>query len=366
MFGGQNTETGIDFWIWDGSVWTRIATMPSPPARYETALVYDSTRGRAVLFGGANVVFPPSVGNETWVWDGSKWLQEFPAVSPRVQCCHSMAYDPVHDQVLLFGATGETWVWTSGDLPGPTVTSVQSAAGFGGFSQVAPGSWIEIFGGNLAFSTRAWSVADFNGNNAPTSLDDVQVDIGGQKAFVDYESSSPGQINAQLPSNIPAGTLQLTVTNRSGTSQPFSIKVNKNQPGLLAPASFLIGGKQYAVAVLPGGSYALPSGTFFSAANRPAKPGETVTLYGIGFGAVTPDIPAGLVVTQSNQLAQAFELRIGGSPVELPYYGLAPGAVGLYQFNAVVPSISDNDLAPVTFTLDGVPGTQTLYIAVHQ
>jgi hypothetical protein len=40
--------------------------------------------------------------------------------------------------------------------------------------------------------------------------------------------------------------------------------------------------------------------------------------------------------------------------------------VGLYQFDIVVPQVPDNNLVPLTFNLGGLPGTQTLYTAVHQ
>ena len=48
------------------------------------------------------------------------------------------------------------------------------------------------------------------------------------------------------------------------------------------------------------------------------------------------------------------------------YAGLAPGAVGLYQFNVVVPAVPDNDATPVTFNLSGVAGTQSLFLAVRR
>ena len=44
---------------------------------------------------------------------------------------------------------------------------------------------------------------------------------------------------------------------------------------------------------------------------------------------------------------------------------LAPGAVGLYQFNVTVPNVPANDATPFTFTLGGVPGVQTLFIAIQ-
>ena len=46
---------------------------------------------------------------------------------------------------------------------------VISALGFGGAPSIAPGSWIEIYGQNLAPSTREWRGSDFTGNTAPTS-----------------------------------------------------------------------------------------------------------------------------------------------------------------------------------------------------
>jgi uncharacterized protein (TIGR03437 family) len=249
----------------------------------------------------------------------------------------------------------------------PTVTAMVSAGAYGGFSSVAPGSWVEIYGSGLASTTRGWAGTDFNGNNAPTALDGVKVNIGGQLAFIDYVASSPGQINAQLPSNIATGgTLEVTVTNGSATSAPFNIKVNPVQPGLLAPSAFQIGGKQYVVALLPDGTYVLPPGSIAGVASRQAHPGETILMYGIGFGSVSPNFPAGQIVTASNQLTQSFQLVFGQTPAQLPYAGLAPNYVGLYQFDVVVPPVPDSDLVPLTFNLGGVPGTQTLYIAVHQ
>ncbi len=169
---------------------------------------------------------------------------------------------------------GAAWVFTP--APSATITSVESASAYGGFPGVAPGSWVEIYGSNLAPETRQWAGSDFNGNNAPTALDGVQVLIGGQQAFVEYVSTSPGQINVQLPSNIPTGgTLPLTVMNGTATSNAVNVTVNAVEPGLLAPSSFLIGGNQYVVALLPdGATYILPNGAIPAVPSRPAKPND--------------------------------------------------------------------------------------------
>ena len=70
---------------------------------------------------------------------------------------------------------------------------------------------------------------------------------------------------------------------------------------------------------------------------------------------------------QANQLSATLQFLFGQTPAQqVPYAGLAPAYVGLYQFNIVVPQVPDNDLVPLTFNLGGAPGTQTLYTAVHQ
>jgi len=276
----------------------------------------------------------------------------------------SSAGEAVDGLLYCFG-DGNVLIYHPPALPVPAISSggVVSASAFGGFASVAPGSWIEIYGSNLASDTRGWLGSDFSGANAPTSLDGTSVTIGGQPAFIDY--ISPGQVNAQVPSNVGTGLQQITLKTVSGTSSPSSITVNAVQPGLDAPASFSLNGIQYTVALFGDGTYVLPEGAIGGVNSRPAKPGDTIMLYGVGFGPTTPDIPAGQVVQQSNMLADSFKISFGGTPAMLSYSGLAPTLVGLYQFNVVVPSVAASDAVPLTFTLDGIAGTQTLYIAVQ-
>ena len=246
----------------------------------------------------------------------------------------------------------------------PTIQSAVSAGAFGGFAAIAPGTWIEIYGANLAADSRLWSGSDFNGMTAPTSVDGTKVTIGGQFAYIDY--IGPTQVNAQVPSNVPAGPQPLIVTTTAGSSTAYTITVNSQQPGLLAPSSFIVGGKQYVVALFSdGATFVLPPGAIAGVPSRRAKPGDAITLYGVGFGAVTPNIPAGQIVQQTNSLAAQLHILFGSTEAAVGYGGLAPNAVGLYQFNVTVPNVAASDTVPVTFTLGGVAGTPTLYIAVQ-
>lgn len=246
-------------------------------------------------------------------------------------------------------------------LPGGIV----SAGAFGGFTSAAPGSWIEIYGTNLSPVTRQWGSADFNGANAPVSLGGVRVSVGGQAAFVDFISS--GQVNALIPSNAPLGSTFITLTNTAGATAQFPITLNAVQPGLLAPPSLMVGGVQYAGALFADGqTFALPAGALAGVASRPAKPGDTLVFYGVGFGAVTPAINAGTVVAQANTLVAPFKISFGSTAATVTYQGLAPGFTGLYQFNVVVPAVADDLATVLTFSVGGQAGSQALAIAVHQ
>lgn len=249
-----------------------------------------------------------------------------------------------------------------GGLPAVSSGGVVSAGDFGGFPKVSPGSWIEIYGSNLASTTRSWAGSDFSNLIAPTSLSGTSVTIGGQLAYVDY--ISPSQVNVQVPSTVTAGAQQMTVTSAAGTSAASTVTVASVAPGLLAPASFTIGGKRYVAATFPDGAYALPAGAIPGIASRPAKPGDALNLWGVGFGSVTPYTPAGHVSPDSSALSLPFQVSFGSTQANVIYAGMAPQEVGLYQFSVIVPSVPVNAATPLSFTLNGVSGAQTLYIAI--
>jgi uncharacterized protein (TIGR03437 family) len=158
----------------------------------------------------------------------------------------------------------------------------------------------------------------------------------------------------------------VVVTTAGGTSVASTIRVNATQPGLLAPAVFNLKAGQNVAAVFPDGrTFVLPPGTFPGVASARAKPGDTITFYGVGFGTVTPDSPAGLIVTQANRLSSTFQASFAGTPATVSFAGLTGGYLGLYQFNVVVPNVAAGDSVPFTFSLGGTAGTQSLVIAIQ-
>jgi len=256
----------------------------------------------------------------------------------------------------------------------PVISSVNSAGSYGGYPYFASGSWLEIFGANLADPSGPhitgnggqWASADFINGVAPTSLDGVSVSINGKPAYVWF--LSPGQINVQAPEDSATGSVSITVTNCQATSSVAMLTRRPLAPGLLAPANYTANGKQYLVATFASdGAYVLntSTGAAFGLNSRPAKPGDVILAYGIGFGEVTPTILPGVVVQQANALVDPITVSFGTTNATLSYSGLAGSFVGLYEFYITVPSgLADGDYQ-INVTQNGTNLPQTFYLTVH-
>jgi hypothetical protein len=78
LFGGNAAGERLDdMWQWDGQRWTEIkVTGPKPSKRNGARMVYDTARGKIVLYGGYVVeAGERKVSDEMWEWDGRQWMQ---------------------------------------------------------------------------------------------------------------------------------------------------------------------------------------------------------------------------------------------------------------------------------------------------
>jgi len=66
-----------------------------------------------------------------------------------------------------------------------------------------------------------------------------------------------------------------------------------------------------------------------------AQPGDSVELFGVGFGPTTPTVPAGKPFSGSATINTAFTLYVNRVRVQPSFVGLS--SAGLYQINFVVP-----------------------------
>jgi N-acetylneuraminic acid mutarotase len=162
MFGGLDGYYSQDTWVWTGNLWAKLLCSVSPAARAFASMAYDSARREIVLFGGQTNSFftdtwifgtpswwewswvnqslagapPPGAvgaslgydpvraesilvgvtptGEATWSWNGVKWTQETPSVSPPAGTSYPMVYDGKRRELVLLDGNGDTWV-----LPSP-------------------------------------------------------------------------------------------------------------------------------------------------------------------------------------------------------------------------------------------------------
>ena len=164
----------------------------------------------------------------------------------------------------------------------------------------------------------------------PDTLGGVSVSFNGIAAPLLYVSGQ--QIDAQLPWEVPTtGPVSVVVSNGTAASVPQSVQVASLSPGL-----FTIAG--YAVAVNPDGTLAAPIGAIPGVASHPAAPGDSLVLWGSGFGAVNP--PAATGDNSLNTLRTVTTpptVTIGSVLAAVTFAGLSPKFVGVYQINATVP-----------------------------
>lgn len=252
--------------------------------------------------------------------------------------------------------------------PPPTLSDggVQTAGAFGGYKIAAPGSYLEIFGTNLADLTVDWGDS-FSNSNAPTSLGGVSVTVGGQRAFIAYVS--PTQVNVQVPATVGLNpNLSVVLTSKGQTTTAIGFDIRRVYGGMLAPASFKIGDKQFVYASKGNTGTIVSNGTIPGVAAAPARPGEALVLFGSGFGDMSPfSIPiAGAIPSALGRLQFPVTVKIGGIDAQVLFGGVVPPFVGLYQFNIIVPLDAPSGDLLMEITQNNLLIAQTLYLPVQR
>lgn len=231
-----------------------------------------------------------------------------------------------------FGDTSKTGTATVNLLPADTGTAPvikEVANATGEIPVISQNTFIQIKGSNLAARTRVWQDADFVNNEMPTQLDGTSVTINGKSAYVYFISA--GQVNVLTPFDPSTGPLIVELTYNGAKTQ-FTVPANT-----LAPGFFSFDGVHPA-AIHTDGSFIGPP-TLYPGLTTPAKPGETIVLFGNGFGQTTPAITPGSIAP-SGKLPVLPVVRIGGIQAQVQFAGIV--APGEYQFNVVVPSTTPN------------------------
>lgn len=234
-----------------------------------------------------------------------------------------------------------------------TLNTVNNAGSYG-FSSVAPGEIVTLFGTGLGPVTRQDFQVDSNGN-IPAALGSETITFNGVAAPIIYISDKVS--SAIVPFEVAGqATAQVLVKYNGVSSAPVTVSVTNTLPGLF---SVDYSGSGPGVITYP--DYTLNS------AQNPAGAGAAIVLWLTGLGPLNPTQPNGFAVRGIvlPTLTYPVTVSIGGSNAQILYQGPAPTLVaGLYQINCIVPGGLPPGTAKVVVTADGRPSQDNLTLAV--
>jgi uncharacterized protein (TIGR03437 family) len=213
----------------------------------------------------------------------------------------------------------------------PAITSGGIRDAFNFNTAVASHTWLAIRGTNLAPVTRTWDDA-IQGRKLPTALSGVSVTVNNKPATIFYVS--PEQVNVLAPVDEATGMVPVVVKHGGGESAAMMVNKTAAAPAFFTPVAQ--GTSLFVRAVALDGTILGKTGVD-SAARRAARPGETIALFGTGFGVTNPVVEADVISTTPAPLVTKPVIRIGETAVNFDGNGVLVGP-GLYQFNITIPA----------------------------
>jgi uncharacterized protein (TIGR03437 family) len=244
-------------------------------------------------------------------------------------------------------------VTPTASAPGPTISAVVNGASF--TAGVSAGSWVTILGTQLSTTTRQWNADDFVAGNLPVKLDGVSVKMNGIPAYPYY--ISPSQLNVLAPDDGTTGPVQVQVTNAAGMSNALTVSKSAATP------AFFLFTQKYPAAVHLSGAGVGPAGLIAGGNFAPAAPGETIQLFGTGFGPTNPPSLAGKILSVPAPLASNVTVTIGGLRATVTFAGLSGN--GLDQLNVTVPAGLPNGDASIVAAAGGASTQANLFLTIQ-
>jgi uncharacterized protein (TIGR03437 family) len=220
--------------------------------------------------------------------------------------------------------------------PGPNVAAVIPAAALVTPRNIAPGTFISIYGSGLATATAQATDSSF-----PTILGGTQVLVNGTAIPLQYVS--PNQVNAVFP-GIVSGLATVLVTTTVGQNT-----VNVLTQAAV-PAIFTADGTAASAVNAVTGAVVTPS--------TPLHGGDYVSLYVTGLGATA----AGAGGLQYASIQP--QVTVAGQTCNIQFAGLSPQFPGVDQINCQIPmGLGSNAAAQVIVTSNGrASNTATLVL----
>ncbi len=213
---------------------------------------------------------------------------------------------------------------------GPSKITIVNGASFSSNTGISPGGIATIRGVGILPGVQGLISAANSAGQLPSTFSGVTISFNGTPAPIYYVQDINGadQVSVQVPFEVqpgPAVTLEVSVANEGSAS--VNVLVKPLAPGVFTSS---YGGKNYAVAVRPDGSYVSPT--------NPAQRGEDIQLYVTGLGQATPAIEDGAAGVANQPIIAPMVIGLNGSGVPLISAVYGPGLIGVYVVTLHVPA----------------------------
>lgn len=241
--------------------------------------------------------------------------------------------------------------------PRPVLSRIVNGASFQ--PGTAPGALSTILGSALQQPgrTRIVGAGDIVNRAFPRELGCLAVEVNGARVPLLYAQQD--QVNFQMPTNLTSGPASVVVIANPG--RPNEIRSDQGQATVTStqPAWFVFrdGSGPLSIAATSADGREIIANPAVIAGARPARPGETITLYATGLGATNPESTAGDIPTDLTRIAGAATVTVGGTVLagaDVTYAGLVPNSInGLYQVNVKLPDSQADGDVPVVIAIGG-------------
>ena len=243
---------------------------------------------------------------------------------------------------------------------------------------ISSNGFFTIFGSNFAAAgtSRGLAPSDIVNGTLPTNLASTCVNVGPLPAFLTYVS--PTQINGIVPALattaptlVTYGTAGVSVIANCGTANQNTSTVTNVALATASP-EFLYwvqnaSGQDPVIAVdAVHGDYIGPSGLVPGLTLRPARAGDILTIYGIGFGPTESGPVPGSIPSAADSVTGSYSVTIGGTPIPASYAGVTPTIAGLYQVNVTIPSGIAPGNQSIVLNVNGASTPVGGYLAIGQ
>jgi uncharacterized protein (TIGR03437 family) len=227
-----------------------------------------------------------------------------------------------------------------GRTPNFASNSITNAATFE--AGVVPGGLASLFGAGLFEGIIGTENAGAN-----ISFRGTTVRIGGLPApLLNLSAGPPEQINLQVPFGLtPNQTTVVEVENNGSRTSVAGVAVHPSQPGI------------FEIPLVAGGTIGAALNGINGALITPDTPiahGQPVAMFFTGGGPISPPVQTGtLGPIPPSTMTLPVIVGVDNKGAELLFKGYAPGFLGLYQVNFIVPADARCGLRPLNIQVGG-------------